>query len=100
MLTTSDRQLLAKKNISEDSIHEQLACFVKGFDFLDVKASATIQKGIKTISDSQRADYIQKWDNYLQKNTTIVKFVPASGAASRLFKDLFAFLSADYPAKN
>ena len=96
MLTTSDKQLLAKKNISEDSINEQLACFVKGFNFLDVKASATIQKGIKTLSDSQCMDYVQKWNNYLQKNTTIVLFVPASGAASRMFKDLFVFLSADY----
>jgi hypothetical protein len=61
-----------------------------------VKASATIQKGIKTISALQCADYIQKWNDCLQKDKTIFKFVPASGAASRMFKDLFAFLSADY----
>ena len=96
MLTPTDRQLLAQKNISEEILNEQLACFVKGFDFLDVKASATIEKGIKTITSSQRADYIRKWDDYLQKDKTIVKFVPASGAASRMFKDLYAFLSADY----
>jgi len=96
MLTPTDRQLLKQQNISEEMLNEQLACFAKGFDFLDVKASATITKGIKTITSSQRKYYIQKWDDYLQKDKTIVKFVPASGAASRMFKGLFAFLSADY----
>ena len=96
MLTTRDRQLLAKKNISEETINEQLECFAKGFNFLEVKASTTVEKGIKVISASQQTDYLQKWDNYLQGNKTIVKFVPASGAASRMFKDLFAFLTAGY----
>ena len=36
------------------------------------------------------------WDAYLAKNKKIVKFVPASGAASRMFKNLYEFLSADY----
>ena len=97
MLTKTDRQFLAEKNISEDLLNEQLACFVKGIVPLDVKSSATIQKGIKIISGEQRTEYIRKWDNYLLGSKTILKFVPASGAASRMFKDLFAFLSADYP---
>jgi len=96
MFTTNDRQQMAEKNISEDLLNEQLACFVRGFPFLNVKASATIQKGIRTIPAEQQAGYIQKWDNYLQGNKTIFLFVPASGAASRMFKDLFAFLAADY----
>ena len=96
MLTANDRQQLAGKNISESTLNEQLACFIKGFDFLHVKASATIEKGIKTLSASQRADYIQKWDDYIQGNNIIFKFVPASGAASRMFKALFDFLLTDY----
>ena len=96
MLTTSDRQQLAKKNILEEMLNEQLTCFDQEFGYLNVTASATTQKGIKTISDEQSTEYIQKWDHYLQTDKTIFKFVPASGAASRMFKDLFAFLSADY----
>ena len=92
MLTTNDRRQLAEKNISEDALNEQLACFVKGYSALEVKASATTQKGIKTISDKQIADYLQVWDSYLQSDKTVLKFVPASGAASRMFKHLFAFL--------
>ena len=96
MLTSYDRHQLAGKNISENVLNEQLACFIKGFDFIEIKAAATVQKGINTLSASQCADYIQKWDDYQQGDKTIFKFVPASGAASRMFRDLYAFLSADY----
>ena len=40
--------------------------------------------------------YLKIWEEYLTKNPVIVKFVPASGAASRMFKNLFEFLDADY----
>ena len=96
MLTPSDQVQLAEKNISEEMLNEQLAYFAQGFNYLPVKKPATIQKGIMTISSSQRVDYMRKWDDCLQKDKNIVQFVPASGAASRMFKDLFAFLSADY----
>ena len=36
------------------------------------------------------------WDAYKQGDKKIVKFVPASGAASRMFKNMFEFLGADY----
>jgi len=96
MLTANDQQQLAAKNISESTLNEQIACFVSGCNFLHVKESATIQNGIKTISAVQCADYIHKWNDYLQQDKTVLKFIPASGAASRMFKNLFAFLAADY----
>ena len=96
MLTTSDLQLLSEKGISEDQIKEQLVYFAKGFPYLDIKASASVQRGIKSVSEHEKDTYIQTWENYLLQDKTILKFVPASGAASRMFKDLFGFLSASY----
>ncbi len=98
MLNANDLQQLAAKGISEEQINEQLACFVKGFPFLEITASASVEKGIMVISQEQQATYMNAWDNYLAQNKKIVKFVPASGAASRMFKNLFEFLSADYTA--
>ena len=46
MLTPEDKDLLAKKGISEQQIIEQLACFEKGFPFLKLDAAASIEKGI------------------------------------------------------
>lgn len=96
MLTTNDQQVLLKKKISEEQLKEQLACFTKGFPFLDIKASASVQKGIKTVSEQDKNFYIKAWNTYSTQDKTILKFVPASGAASRMFKDLFEFLSASY----
>ena len=46
MITTQDKELLAKKGITEEQIVEQLACFQTGFPFLKLDAAASIEKGI------------------------------------------------------
>lgn len=96
MLSEKDLAQLASKGISEKQIEEQLACFVNGFPFLGIEASASVEKGIMVLPKEEQATYMQAWDEYLAKNKKIVKFVPASGAASRMFKNLYEFLSADY----
>ncbi|MDH6356911.1 DUF4301 family protein [Parabacteroides sp. PF5-9] len=96
MLTVNDSKQLADKGISTEQIERQLASFRVGFPYLDVIASASTEKGIMTVPQTDRAVYMEAWDHYLEKNRKIVKFVPASGAASRMFKDLYAFLAADY----
>ncbi|MDR1919279.1 MAG: DUF4301 family protein, partial [Tannerellaceae bacterium] len=96
MLTVSDLKLLESKEIPEKQIEEQLRCFAQGFPFPEIKASASVEKGIRIISKDEQLDFIKAWDEYLTKNKKIVKFVPASGAASRMFKDLYAFVAAGY----
>lgn len=96
MLNANDLKQLADKGISEQQIEEQLACFVKGFPYLGISASASVEKGIMVVSQEDQATYMEAWDAYLAKNKRILKFVPASGAASRMFKNLYEFLSAAY----
>ena len=96
MITTQDKELLAKKGISEAQIAEQLACFQKGFPYLKLDAAASIEKGILAPDTEEQKTYLAAWDAYKNTDKTIVKFVPASGAASRMFKNLFEFLSAEY----
>lgn len=96
MLTHEDKELLAKKGISEAQIAEQLACFEKGFPFLQLSAAASIGNGILNPDAAEQQQYMQAWDAYMQGDKKIVKFVPASGAASRMFKNMFEFLGADY----
>ena len=96
MLTQKDLELLSSKGISEKQIEEQLACFKKGFPYLEITASASVDKGILVISKEDQAAYMDAWDAYLMENKKIIKFVPASGAASRMFKNLYEFLSASY----
>ena len=96
MITTQDKELLVKKGITEAQIAEQLACFQKGFPFLKLDAAASIEKGILAPDAEEQKKYLSAWDEYKNTDKMIVKFVPASGAASRMFKNLFEFLSADY----
>lgn len=97
MLTQEDKDLLAKKGISEEKIAEQLACFEKGFPYLKLSAAASVENhGILQIGEEARKEYLAAWDSYMDGDKKIVKFVPASGAASRMFKNMFEFLGADY----
>lgn len=95
-LSESDLKTIAVKGITTEQLEEQLACFAKGFPYLDVTASVSEARGVRKLTGQQQADFIRRWDDYAASDKTILKFVPASGAASRMFKDLFAFLSADY----
>ncbi|GHT62731.1 hypothetical protein FACS189451_07790 [Bacteroidia bacterium] len=94
MLTQTDIRQLNAKGISIDQIEEQLAYFKKGFPYLAIHASASVEKGIRYIPENEQDFFLGKWSAYLKANKKIVKFVPASGAASRMFKDLFEFLDS------
>ena len=98
MMTPQDKELLTKKGISEEQIAEQLASFEKGFPFLKLDAAASVENGILAPEAEAQKSYLDAWEAYTQTDKTVVKFVPASGAASRMFKNLFEFLGADYDA--
>ena len=79
-------------------MNHQLGQFKTGFPFLKLEAAAAIGKGIEAPTEEERAKCIEVWNQYKQEGHKIVKFVPASGAASRMFKDMFAFVDAPYDA--
>ena len=96
MLSQEDLKQIALKGITEQQIKTQLEEFKTGFPFLKLEAAAAIGKGIIAPDGAERGQLIAAWDAYKACGKTIVKFVPASGAASRMFKDMFAFVDADY----
>lgn len=95
-MNSQDKSLLKEKGISEEQVNNQLRRFDLGFPFLKISQAASVEYGILRLDDTQIQSAIHSWDNYLSNKHRIVKFVPASGAASRMFKDLFAFLEATY----
>ena len=99
MLNQEDLLLLKQKGISQAQINEQLSSFASGFPFLKIKKAASVGDGIEQINDAEFEFFLAEWENYLAQNREILKFVPASGAASRMFKDLFEFTdgSANLP---
>lgn len=97
MFTVEDKAFLAQKGIQEEQILAQLKCFENGFPYLQLFAAASVENGgILRLSSEEQATYLKAWEAYRQTGRKVVKFVPASGAASRMFKDLFEFLDASY----
>ena len=96
MLTQQDLKQLAQKGISEQQIETQLGQFKTGFPFLKLEAAAAIGHGIVAPDATAGRKYVETWQQYKAAGRKVVKFVPASGAASRMFKDMFAFVDADY----
>lgn len=98
MITEKDRELLAHKGISVEKLNEELACFEHGFPYLKLSGAAAVGNGILRPDEAERRAALADWDAYTAAGHEVVKFVPASGAASRMFKDLFAFADGDHDA--
>lgn len=91
MVTEEDKKDLERKGITEEILKEQLKRFETGFPYMKVKSAAVVGDGILKVKDI--SVYLTEWQEYLKEDHSVVKFVPASGAASRMFKSLFEFLS-------
>ncbi|MDR2064889.1 MAG: DUF4301 family protein [Prevotellaceae bacterium] len=86
MLNEKDLQKLNETGMDKATVQEQLKRFETGFPFLKIKSAANIKQGILKLS----ADEQKKFEDIYEKfDGGKMKFVPASGAASRMFKSLF-----------
>ncbi len=92
MLTQEDKAFLLQKGITEDRLQTQLECFKTGFPWLKLAGAASPGKGIMVPEKDEKEAYLSAWENYLNGTGKVLKFVPASGAASRMFKNLFEYL--------
>ena len=94
MLNENDLQLIENKGITPTMIDEQINRFEKGFPYLRIHSVATVGNGIMRLGEKDINHYIKLWRQSQQEGVTIEKFVPASGAASRMFKNMFAFTTS------
>lgn len=92
MFSQQDLEQLEAKGISVAKAEQQLDYFRTGFPALDIVAPASVKHGILAPTKKEQEEYIRIWEDYLKEDHKILKFVPASGAASRMFKNLFQYL--------
>jgi len=75
-------------------VKEQIQNFTDGFPWLKIEAAATVGHGILQLTPQQQAHYVDVWKEFQRQSGVLIeKFQPASGAASRMFKNLFAFIN-------
>ncbi|MCC8071524.1 MAG: DUF4301 family protein [Bacteroidales bacterium] len=92
MLQPEDLKLLEERGITEEQVNDQLARFAKGFPYLKIIDAARQGAGITVLTPAEEAQAIERWKKYLADGGEVYKFVPASGAASRMFKAMFEFV--------
>lgn len=90
--STPDTEQIKTHGLTPEIVAQQLADFVCGFPYANITRPATVGDGITELSDPDIARYAEKY-TAAQATKKIVKFVPASGAATRMFRDLFEFLN-------
>ncbi len=93
MFSRKDMDQIDSHGLTMAVVEEQIENFRNGFPPSDLHASAVEGNGILKFNDKEVSEKISFYDN-VGKDKEIVKFVPASGAASRMFKTLFSFLDS------
>ena len=92
MFKKEDIQQIEQRGSSVKTVEEQVERFKKGFPWLKIVAPATPEKGIQVLDEAAVEAAVKYYEGAQIKGKC--KFVPASGAASRMFKDLFSGLDA------
>ena len=91
MFNQKDLKQIRAKGIHIDEINQQIKHFNQGFPPSDITMPATCGKGIKALTEGDELHYL---DVFLANapDFSISRFIPASGAATRMFKDLYGAL--------
>lgn len=87
-----------QKGIALDAIEKQLQIFQNGTAKANLVRPATKNDGIIKLENEQFQEYAEFFD-FKKDKLKLKKFVPASGAASRMFKFLSEFLN-DFDLEN
>ena len=94
MFSTEDLNQLSAKGIMVDVVERQLEYFRNGFPLLRLDRAATVGDGIRQFTVEETGALEQIYERRLGKRK-VYKFVPASGAATRMFKDLFEYMQSN-----
>jgi hypothetical protein len=89
--TELDKQQISDHGLNKDQVEYQINKFISGFPPSDLQKPALVGDGIVKFSEDQLEAFVKFYEENLAK-LKIIKFVPASGAASRMFKNLFSFI--------
>ena len=93
MFTQSDKEQITGRGSSLEVVEQQVRNFISGFPPLKLENPALEGAGMRVLTDSEVDHFVSSFEDHIGSNK-LVKFVPASGAASRMFKALFGFVDS------
>ncbi len=92
MFRKEDIEQIEQRGSSVQTVEQQVERFKQGFPWMKIVAPATPERGIQVLDEAAVEAAAKYYDGATINGKC--KFVPASGAASRMFKDLFSGLDA------
>ena len=92
MFSQKDINQIEQRGATVSAVEQQIEHFKNGFPWMRIDAPATPERGIRVLSEEEADAAISYYEGAQVAGKC--KFVPASGAASRMFKDIFAGLAA------
>ncbi|MDD4684145.1 MAG: DUF4301 family protein [Bacteroidales bacterium] len=85
-----DIEQIKAYGLSVDEVEDQIINFIKGFPYVKLHESVSKGNGLLDMSKAEIDNTIRYYEENKTKHS-ILKFVPSSGAATRMFKDLMEF---------
>jgi len=90
-ISEKDILQIKAKGLTVEKVAQQIKIFKKGIPFVSLRDAATSGKGILPFNEEELSFFAKTYNNTIQ-NLNVVVFVPASGAATRMFKEFYKFL--------
>ena len=94
MFTQEEIRQIEAHGLTVDQVKQQIENFRAGFPALPIVRAASCGDGIRKFNEEEIANILAHYDTESSK-IRCVKFVPASGAATRMFKELFEYVNDD-----
>ena len=96
--TSEDIVQIESNGLTVEKVISQIQLFKTGIAPTILKDAATINNGILKFNEAEKKEFINYFESQ-KESVSIIKFIPSSGAASRMFKFLFKFLKEFNPIK-
>ena len=94
MFTQEEIRQIEAHGLTVAQVEKQIENFRAGFPSLPIVRAAACGDGIRKFNEEEIANILAHYDAESSK-IRCVKFVPASGAATRMFKELFEYVNDD-----
>lgn len=92
MFSQKDEIQIKQRGSQLEVVQKQIENFKKGFPYLEIIEAATVNNGIIKLDNKGIEENVERFEKQVEAGVKPLKFVPASGAASRMFKALFEAL--------
>jgi hypothetical protein len=95
---STDSQALKERGLTEKDLKNYRKTLLTGFPYMKLHGNAAGGTGIKQLSETDTKQFRKIYQD--REDISVLKFVPASGAASRMFKELYAFVESGKTTDN